>query len=89
MLSHELTTQAAGGYTSLNDKAGGEPEFLRGTANLDWNGAMLNCIGLFAALYLRRRESIKPLTCRGSAANRWLHYPPSLRPAPASIPQRC
>jgi crotonobetainyl-CoA:carnitine CoA-transferase CaiB-like acyl-CoA transferase len=55
MLSHEWMTQAAGGYTSLNGKPGGEPEFLRGTANLDWNGAMINCIGLLAALYLRRK----------------------------------
>ncbi len=55
MLSHEWMTQAAGGYTSLNGQAGGEPEFLRGTANLDWNGAMINCIGLLAALHFRRK----------------------------------
>lgn len=55
MLSHEWMTQAAGGYTSLNGKPGGKPEFLRGTANLDWNAAMLNCIGLLAALYVRRK----------------------------------
>ena len=55
MLSHEWMTQAAGGYTSLNGKPGGEPEFLRGTANLDWNAAMLNCIGLLAALYVRSK----------------------------------
>ena len=55
MLSHEWMTQAAGGYTSLNGKHAGEPEFLRGTANLDWNAAMLNCVGLLAALYVRRK----------------------------------
>jgi crotonobetainyl-CoA:carnitine CoA-transferase CaiB-like acyl-CoA transferase len=55
MLSHEWMTQAAGGYTSLNGKLGGAPEFFRGTANLDWNAAMINCLGLLAALYLRRK----------------------------------
>jgi CoA:oxalate CoA-transferase len=55
MLSHEWMTQAAGGYTSLNGKPGGEQEFLRGTANLDWNAAMINCAGLLAALYVRHK----------------------------------
>ncbi len=55
MLSHEWMTQAAGGYTSMNGKPEGKPEFLRGTAHLDWNAAMVNCIGLLVALYVRRR----------------------------------
>lgn len=53
MMSNEWKAQAAAGYTSVNGQPGGRPEFLRGSANLDWNGAMLNCLGLLAALYHR------------------------------------
>ena len=55
MLSHEWATQAAAAYTSLNGVPGGRPEFLRGSAHLDWNGAMLNCVGILAALYHREK----------------------------------
>ena len=55
MLSNEWATQAAAAYTSLNGKLGGQPEFLRGSAHLDWNGAMLNCLGILAALHVRNK----------------------------------
>lgn len=55
MLSNEWFTQASSGYTCLNGQPGGRAEFLRGSAHLDWNGAMLNCLGLLAALYHRER----------------------------------
>ena len=55
MMSNEWKTQAGSGYTSLNGAPGGAQEFMRGDAALDWNGAMLNCLGLLAALYHRQR----------------------------------
>jgi len=55
MMSNEWKSQAASGYTSLNGRSGGRPEFLRGSAALDWNGAMINCLGLLAALFWRLR----------------------------------
>ena len=55
MLSNEWATQAASGYTSLNGKPGGRGEFLRGSAHLDWNGAMINCLGILIALYHREK----------------------------------
>ena len=55
MLSNEWATQAAAAYTSLNGVPGGRPQFLRGSAHLDWNGAMLNCFGILAALYHRQK----------------------------------
>lgn len=55
MLSHEWASQASGGHTSLNGKPGGRSEFLRGSAHLDWNGAMLNAWGLLIAIYNREK----------------------------------
>ena len=55
MLSHEWFTQAAAGHASVNGKAGGPPEILRGTAHLDWNGAMLNVFGIMLALHAREK----------------------------------
>ncbi|MEK7214489.1 MAG: CoA transferase, partial [Chloroflexota bacterium] len=56
MMSNEWKSQAASGYTSLNGAPGGRQEFMRGSAALDWNGAMINCLGLLVALY-HREES--------------------------------
>ena len=56
MMSNEWKSQAASGYTSLNGAPGGRQEFMRGSAALDWNGAMINCLGLLVALY-HRQES--------------------------------
>jgi len=55
MVSNEWFTQAGAGYSSLNGQPGGRPEFLRGSAHLDWNGSMLNCLGLLVALYVREK----------------------------------
>ncbi len=56
MMSNEWKSQAASGYTSLNGKPGGQQEFMRGSAALDWNGAMINGLGLLAALYHREQS---------------------------------
>lgn len=55
MTSAEWYAQASGGYTSVNGARGGEPEFVRGTANMDWNAAMVNAQALLIALYVRER----------------------------------
>lgn len=55
MTSNEWFSQAASGLTSLNGQPDGEPEFSRGTATLDWNGAFVNLQGILVALYRRQR----------------------------------
>src|SRR5581483_11722033 len=40
--SFEWVTQAVGGVTSVTGQPGGAPEFSRGIAGFDWNGAMIN-----------------------------------------------
>lgn len=55
MLSNEWLTEAVSGFTSLTGAVGGPGEFSRGTANLDWNGAMVNTVALLAALVRRER----------------------------------
>ena len=51
----EWSVQAYSGYTSVVGKPGGRAEFNRGTANLDWNGAMVNAQALLVALYMREK----------------------------------
>jgi crotonobetainyl-CoA:carnitine CoA-transferase CaiB-like acyl-CoA transferase len=56
MRSNEWLTEALGGFTSVTGAKGGPGEFSRGTANLDWNGAMINTVALLAALVRRARR---------------------------------
>ena len=53
--SFEWVTQAFGGFTSVTGQPGGAPEFSRGIAGFDWNGAMVNLEALLIALYVRNR----------------------------------
>ena len=53
--SFEWVTQAFGGFTSVTGQPGGAPEFSRGIAGFDWNGAMINLEALLIALYVRNR----------------------------------
>jgi formyl-CoA transferase/CoA:oxalate CoA-transferase len=53
MTSNEWFSQAAAGLTSLSGQEGGKPEFSRGTATLDWNGAFTNLQALLVALWVR------------------------------------
>lgn len=53
MRSNEWLTEAFSGFTSVTGTKGSAGEFSRGTANLDWNGAMINTVALLAALYRR------------------------------------
>jgi crotonobetainyl-CoA:carnitine CoA-transferase CaiB-like acyl-CoA transferase len=55
MRSNEWFTEAFSGFTSITGSKGGPGEFSRGTANLDWNGAMINAVALLAALVRRER----------------------------------
>ena len=55
MTSNEWFSQAAAGLTSLNGQPGGKPEFSRGTATLDWNGAFVNLQAILVALFVRGR----------------------------------
>jgi crotonobetainyl-CoA:carnitine CoA-transferase CaiB-like acyl-CoA transferase len=55
MRSNEWLTEALSGFTSVTGSAGGPGEFSRGSANLDWNGAMINTVVLLAALLRRTR----------------------------------
>ena len=55
MRSNEWITEALSGFTSVTGGAGGPGEFSRATANLDWNGAMINTVALLAALVRRSR----------------------------------
>ncbi len=55
MRSNEWMTEALSGFTSVTGAKGGRGEFSRATANLDWNGAMINTAALLAALVRRAR----------------------------------
>lgn len=55
MRSNEWLTEAFSGFTSITGANGGPGEFTRGSANLDWNGAMINTVALLAALVRRTR----------------------------------
>ncbi len=55
MRSNEWLTEAFSGFTTVTGAEGTSGEFSRGTANLDWNGAMINTVALLAALYRRTR----------------------------------
>ncbi|GAC1344256.1 MAG: CoA transferase [Acetobacteraceae bacterium] len=55
MRSNEWLTEALSGFTSVTGPTGSGGEFSRGSANLDWNGAMLNTVALLAALIRRSR----------------------------------
>jgi crotonobetainyl-CoA:carnitine CoA-transferase CaiB-like acyl-CoA transferase len=52
--SFEWVAQAVGGFAAVTGNPEGKPEFSRGTAYLDWSGAMMNTIALLAGLYRRR-----------------------------------
>ncbi len=56
--SFEWVAQAVSGFAGVTGRPEGKPEFSRGTAYLDWSGAMMNTIALLAGLYRRqtRRE---------------------------------
>ncbi len=56
MRSNEWLTEAFSGFTSVCGAKGAAGEFSRGTANLDWNGAMVNTVALLAALVRRARS---------------------------------
>lgn len=56
MRSNEWLTEALSGFTSVTGEAGGPGEFSRGSANLDWNGAMINTVALLAALLRRTQD---------------------------------
>jgi crotonobetainyl-CoA:carnitine CoA-transferase CaiB-like acyl-CoA transferase len=55
MTSAEWFAQASAGATSMTGSVNGAPEFSRGTAALDWNGAFVNLQALLIALYVRER----------------------------------
>ena len=55
MMSGEPYAQASGGYTSVNGVLGGPQEGVRGTASFGPNGAMVNCQGILACLYVREK----------------------------------
>jgi len=55
MTSNDWFAQASAGATSVNGERGGRPQFVRGTASLDWNGAFFNLEAVLIALYIRER----------------------------------
>jgi crotonobetainyl-CoA:carnitine CoA-transferase CaiB-like acyl-CoA transferase len=55
LTSFEWVAQALSGFSGATGSAGGGPEFSRGTAYLDWTGAMINTVAVLAGLHLRRR----------------------------------
>lgn len=55
MTSNEWYGQASSGATSVTGTAGGPFEFVRGIAQFDWNGAMINLQAVLTALYVRER----------------------------------
>jgi crotonobetainyl-CoA:carnitine CoA-transferase CaiB-like acyl-CoA transferase len=55
MTSNEWYGQASSGATSVTGAAGGPFEFVRGIAQFDWNGAMINLQAVLTALYVRER----------------------------------
>ncbi len=55
MTSNEWYGQASSGATSVTGTDGGPFEFVRGIAQFDWNGAMINLEAMLTALYVRER----------------------------------
>lgn len=55
MRSNEWLSEALTGFTSVTGPPGSGGEFSRGSANLDWNGAMINTVTVLAALVRRAR----------------------------------
>jgi crotonobetainyl-CoA:carnitine CoA-transferase CaiB-like acyl-CoA transferase len=55
MTSNEWYGQASSGATSVTGKEGGPFEFVRGIAQFDWNGAMINLEAMLTALYVREK----------------------------------
>lgn len=55
MTSNEWYGQASSGATSVTGADGGAPEFMRGIAQFDWNGAMVNLQAILTALYVREK----------------------------------
>jgi crotonobetainyl-CoA:carnitine CoA-transferase CaiB-like acyl-CoA transferase len=55
MTSNEWYGQASSGATSVTGAEGGPFEFVRGIAQFDWNGAMINLEALLTALYVREK----------------------------------
>lgn len=55
MTSNEWYGQASSGATSVTGAEGGPFEFVRGIAQFDWNGAMINLVAMLTALYVRER----------------------------------
>ncbi|MBO9354656.1 hypothetical protein GG851_11710 [Bordetella petrii] len=55
MFSNEWMTEAVSGCVSCSGSLDGLGEFTRGSALLDWNGAMLNTVACLAALMQRER----------------------------------
>ncbi len=53
MTSNEWYGQASSGATSVTGAEGGPFEFVRGIAQFDWNGAMINLEAMLIALYAR------------------------------------
>jgi crotonobetainyl-CoA:carnitine CoA-transferase CaiB-like acyl-CoA transferase len=56
MFSHEWIAQTVSGFVSLTGDDGGVPEWSRATANLDWNGAMVNVAAMLTGL-IRREQT--------------------------------
>jgi CoA:oxalate CoA-transferase len=56
MFSHEWIAQTVSGFVSVTGDASGVPEWSRGTANLDWNGAMVNVAAMLTGL-IRREQT--------------------------------
>jgi crotonobetainyl-CoA:carnitine CoA-transferase CaiB-like acyl-CoA transferase len=55
MTSNEWYGQASSGATSVTGEESGPFEFVRGIAQFDWNGAMINLQAVLTALYVRER----------------------------------
>jgi CoA:oxalate CoA-transferase len=58
MFSHEWIAQTVSGFVSVTGDADGVPEWSRGTANLDWNGAMVNLAAMLTGL-IRREQTAR------------------------------
>ncbi|MBM4257640.1 MAG: CoA transferase [Deltaproteobacteria bacterium] len=56
MTSNEWYGQASSGATSVTGAEGGPFEFVRGIAQFDWNGAMINLEAMLIALYAREQS---------------------------------
>jgi crotonobetainyl-CoA:carnitine CoA-transferase CaiB-like acyl-CoA transferase len=53
LTSFEWVAQALSGFAGATGSVAGGPEFSRGTAHLDWTGAMINTVAVLAGLHLR------------------------------------